>query len=62
MKRFHVYVEFIDGLKITFKTKSDVRKEMFQQTIDGESCIVTDDDIVLNLAKIKNMKVKRLRF
>ncbi|ARK30747.1 hypothetical protein [Halalkalibacter krulwichiae] len=60
MKRFHVFVEFISGIKIDFTTKSDIRKEMFRQKIDGEDCIVTDDNIVLNVSKIKALKIQKV--
>lgn len=60
MRKFQVVVEFISGQKVDFTTKSDIRKEMFRQKIDGEDCIVTDDNFVLNIAQIKALKVRRV--
>ena len=59
MKKFRVFVEFKSGQKINFTTKSDVRKKMFRQMINGIDCIVTDDNYVLNIEKIKELKVLR---
>jgi hypothetical protein len=60
MRKFQVVVEFMSGQKVNFTTKSDIRKDMFRQRIDGEDCIVTDDNIVLNIAKIKALKVRKV--
>ncbi|WP_332697116.1 hypothetical protein [Halalkalibacter lacteus] len=61
MRKFQVSVEFISGQKVDFTTKSDVRKEMYRLNINGEECIVTDDNYVLNIAKIKNIHVKKAK-
>ncbi|WP_332633667.1 hypothetical protein [Halalkalibacter flavus] len=61
MKKFQVSVEFHSGQQVNFTTKSDVRKDMYRLKINGEDCIVTDDNFVLNISKIKALKVKKLK-
>jgi hypothetical protein len=61
MRKFQVSVEFFSGQKVNFTTKSDIRKEMYRLNINGEECIVTDDNYVLNIAKIKAIQVKKVR-
>ncbi|MBP3952842.1 hypothetical protein [Bacillus suaedae] len=60
MRKFQVFVEFESGQQISFTTKSDIRKDMFRQTIDGKDCIVTDDHYVLNIEKIKAIKLRKI--
>ncbi|GAE24378.1 hypothetical protein JCM9140_295 [Halalkalibacter wakoensis JCM 9140] len=60
MKKFKVSVEFHSGQRVNFTTKSDVRKDMYRLKVNGEDCIVTDDNYVLNISKIKELKVKKI--
>ncbi|MFC0470779.1 hypothetical protein ACFFHM_09815 [Halalkalibacter kiskunsagensis] len=61
MRKFQVSVEFLSGQKVDFTTKSDIRKEMYRLNINGEDCIVTDDNFVLNIAKIKAIRIKKAK-
>lgn len=59
MKKYSVQVKFKNGQDLKFETDTNV-KLAAPHTINGERCIVTENEYVLNLRHVEKIKQIKL--
>jgi len=59
VKRYLVNVTFVDGQSLEFETDTNIKLAQ-PLMINGESCLVTEDEYVINLRNVKKIDMTSL--